>query len=232
MLSIEDVRVSSGGVQAGRGGSRKVRIGQVVGLVGANGAGKTSVLNAITGLVPRTGRVSNEGRDFAKLNTAGIVREGVIQVAQGRQLFPDMTVMENLELGAFLQKPAEMRDTLEKMFVRFPVLKNRATQLAGTLSGGEQQMLAMGRALMGKPKVLLVDEPCLGLSPKMVGVLGDVIKQVNAEGISVLVVEQNTAFVFGLAHYAYVIENGEVVLEGEPAQLQRDDRVRSAYLGI
>jgi branched-chain amino acid transport system ATP-binding protein len=232
MLSIEDLRVSYGGVQAVRGVSLKVRIGQIVGLVGANGAGKTSVLNAITGLVPCTGRVSNEGRDFAKRNTAAIVREGVIQVAQGRQLFPDMTVMENLELGAFLQTPAEMRNALEKMFVRFPVLKNRATQLAGTLSGGEQQMLAMARALMGKPKVLLVDEPCLGLSPKMVGVLGEIIRQVNAEGISVLVVEQNTAFVFGLAHYAYVIENGEVVLEGEPAQLQRDDRVRSAYLGI
>jgi branched-chain amino acid transport system ATP-binding protein len=232
MLSVEDVRVAYGGVQAVRGVSLKVRIGQVVGLVGANGAGKTSVLNAITGLVPRTGSVSYEGRDFAKLSTADIVRHGVVQVAQGRQLFPDMTVMENLELGAFLQSPADMRDMLEKMLVRFPVLKNRATQSAGTLSGGEQQMLAMARALMGRPKVLLVDEPCLRLSPKMVGVLGDVIRQINGEGISVLVVEQNTAFVFGLAHYAYVIENGQVVLEGEPAQLKRDDRVRSAYLGI
>ena len=232
MLSIEDLRVAYGGVQAVRGVSLKVRIGQVVGLVGANGAGKTSVLNAVTGLVARTGRVSFEGQDFERMNTADIVRHGVIQVAQGRQLFPDMTVMENLELGAFLQKPAEMRDMLEKMFVRFPILRNRATQLAGTLSGGEQQMLAMARALMGRPKVLLVDEPCLGLSPKMVAVLADIIRQVNAEGISVLVVEQNTAFVFALAHYAYVIENGQVVLEGEPSQLQRDDRVRSAYLGI
>jgi branched-chain amino acid transport system ATP-binding protein len=232
MLSVEDVRVAYGGVQAVRGLSLKVRVGQVVGLVGANGAGKTSVLNAITGLVPRTGRVSFEGKDFARFRTADIVRHGVIQVAQGRQLFPDMTVAENLELGAFLQSPREMQDMLEKMFVRFPVLRNRATQRAGTLSGGEQQMLAMARALMGRPKVLLVDEPCLGLSPKMVGVLREVIRQINDEGISVLVVEQNTAFVFGLAHYAYVIENGQVVLEGEPAQLQRDDRVRSAYLGI
>jgi branched-chain amino acid transport system ATP-binding protein len=232
MLSVEDIRVAYGGVQAVRGVSFKVRTGQVVGLVGANGAGKTSVLNAITGLVPCAGKVDFEGRDLARCKTADIVRHGVIQVAQGRQLFPDMTVMENLELGAFLQPQAGMHDMLEKMFVRFPVLKERAAQRAGTLSGGEQQMLAMARALMGRPKVLLVDEPCLGLSPKMVGVLGEIIRQINAEGISVLVVEQNTAFVFGLAHYAYVIENGQVVLEGEPAQLQRDDRVRSAYLGI
>jgi branched-chain amino acid transport system ATP-binding protein len=232
MLSVEDVRVRYGGVQAVRGVSLKVRIGQVVGLIGANGAGKTSLLNAITGLVARTGAISFEGRDFAGLDTAEIVRHGVIQVAQGRQLFPDMTVVENLELGAFLQSPQDANATLAQMFVRFPVLKARAGQRAGTLSGGEQQMLAMARALMGRPKVLLVDEPCLGLSPKMVGVIGDVIRQINAEGISVMVAEQNTAFVFGLAHRAYVVENGEVVLEGEPDQLRRDDRVRSAYLGI
>lgn len=232
MLSLEDVRVSYGGVQAVRGASLKVRNGQVVGLVGANGAGKTSVLNAVTGLVPRTGKVSFEGQDFRGASTADIVRCGVIQVAQGRQLFPDMTVLENLELGGFLQKPAQVREGIEKMFSQFPVLKDRAGQNAGTLSGGEQQMLAMARGLMGRPRVLLVDEPCLGLSPKMVGRLGEMIRQINEEGIAVLVVEQNTAFVFGLAHYAYVIENGQVVLEGEPERLQRDDRVRSAYLGI
>ena len=232
MLSLEDVRVSYGGVKAVRGVSMKVRLGQVVGLVGANGAGKTSVLNAITGLVPRAGNVSFEGIDFNGAKTADIVRHGVIQVAQGRQLFPDMTVLENLELGAFLQKPDGVHEGIEKMFVQFPILKERAAQNAGTLSGGEQQMLAMARGLMGRPRVLLVDEPCLGLSPKMVGRLADVIRQINDEGIAVLVVEQNTAFVFGLAHHAYVIENGQVVLEGEPDQLKRDDRVRSAYLGI
>ena len=232
MLSVEDVRVSYGGVQAVRGVSLEVLDRQVVGLVGANGAGKTSLLNAITGLVPHRGRVSLDGIAFAGLKTADIVRHGVIQVAQGRQLFPDMTVLENLELGAFLQTPRDTHDMLGTMFGRFPVLKARASQRAGTLSGGEQQMLAMARALMGRPKVLLVDEPCLGLSPKMVGVVGDLIRQINAEGISVLVVEQNTAFVFGLAHCAYVIENGEVVLDGEPDRLRRDDRVRSAYLGI
>ena len=232
MLSLEDVRVHYGGVQAVRGVSLKVRSGQVVGLVGANGAGKTSVLNAITGLVPHTGRVSFDGASLDGCKTADIVRRGVIQVAQGRQLFPDMTVLENLELGAFLQPPAHVREELERMFVQFPILKSREAQPAGTLSGGEQQMLAMARALMGRPRVLLVDEPCLGLAPKMVGVIGDVIRRINADGISVLVVEQNTAFVFGLAHHAYVIENGQVVLEGQPDVLQRDDRVRSAYLGI
>jgi branched-chain amino acid transport system ATP-binding protein len=232
MLSLDNVRVSYGGVQAVRGVSLNVHAGQVVGLVGANGAGKTSILNAVTGLVPRTGHVSFDGKHFEHLSTAEIVRSGVIQIAQGRQLFPDMTVLENLELGAFLQSPAKMRNGLEKMFLRFPVLKDRAAQRAGTLSGGEQQMLAMARALMGWPRVLLIDEPCLGLSPKMVEILGEIIKQVNAEGISVMVVEQNTAFVFGLAHYAYVIENGEVVLQGEPDELAHNDRVRSAYLGI
>ena len=232
MLSVEDVRVSYGGVQAVRGVSLQVAGGQVVGLVGANGAGKTSLLNAITGLVPHRGRISFDGIAFAGRTTADIVRHGVVQVAQGRQLFPDMTVLENLELGAFLQPPRDMQDMLGTVFARFPVLKGRARQHAGTLSGGEQQMLAMARALMARPKMLLVDEPCLGLSPKMVSIVGELIRQINAEGTSVLVVEQNTAFVFGLAHHAYVIENGEVVLAGKPSALQRDDRVRSAYLGI
>lgn len=232
MLSVEDLHVSYGGVQAVRGVGMDVRGGQIVGLVGANGAGKTSVLNAITGLVPRKGRVTFEGRDFSAAKTADMVRHGVIQVAQGRQLFPDMTVLENLELGGFLQKPQEVQEGIHKMFSQFPVLKERSSQNAGTLSGGEQQMLAMARGLMGRPRVLLVDEPCLGLAPKMVSKLTEIIRQINAEGIAVLVVEQNTAFVFGLAHYAYVIENGQVALEGVPEQLKRDDRVRTAYLGI
>jgi branched-chain amino acid transport system ATP-binding protein len=232
MLSLKEVRVSYGGVQAVRGVTMAVGPGQVVGLVGANGAGKTSVLNAITGLVPRTGHVSFEGQNFDRAKTADIVRHGVIQVAQGRQLFPDMTVLENLELGGFLQKPSQVQEGIDKMFVQFPVLKERTAQMAGTLSGGEQQMLAMARGLMGRPRMLLVDEPCLGLAPKMVSRLREVIQQINHEGIAVLVVEQNTAFVFGLAHYAYVIENGQIVLEGDPDSLKRDDRVRSAYLGI
>src|ERR1700742_3177801 len=232
MLRVEELHVSYQSVAAVRGVSFDVPDGAIVGLVGANGAGKTSTLNAISGLVARRGKTSFDGHDISHLSTAEIVRRGVVQVAQGRQLFPDMTVLENLEMGGFLQSPARLQEQLEKVFAQFSVLKERAAQRAGTLSGGEQQMLAVGRALMADPKILLVDEPCLGLSPKMVGRLGEVVREVNARGIAVLLVEQNTAFVFGLAQHAYVIETGRVVLDGTPDELRRDDKVRSAYLGI
>jgi len=232
MLRVEDLRVSYQSVAAVRGLSFDVPNGAIVGLVGANGAGKTSTLNAISGLVARRGKISFNAQEISQLSTAEIVRRGAVQVAQGRQLFPDMTVLENLEMGGFLQPPSRLQEQLGKVFVQFAVLKERAAQRAGTLSGGEQQMLAVGRALMADPKILLIDEPCLGLSPKMVGRLGEVVREVNARGISVLLVEQNTAFVFGLAGFAYVIENGRVALSGTPEQLRSDDRVRSAYLGI
>jgi len=233
MLGLADVHAYYGNIRALRGITLSVESGEIVTLVGSNGAGKTTTLRTILGTVrPRQGNVTFNGQRLDTLTTDRIVRLGIAQSPEGRRIFPRMTVLENLELGAFLQTPRDTHDMLGTMFGRFPVLKARASQRAGTLSGGEQQMLAMARALMGRPKVLLVDEPCLGLSPKMVGVVGDLIRQINAEGISVLVVEQNTAFVFGLAHCAYVIENGEVVLDGEPDRLRRDDRVRSAYLGI
>jgi branched-chain amino acid transport system ATP-binding protein len=232
MLRVEDLHVSYQGVAAVRGVSLEVPDGAIIGLVGANGAGKTSTLNAITGLVARRGKAAFDGHDISQRSTADIVRCGVVQVAQGRQLFPDMTVLENLEMGGFLQPTAKLEEQLERMFAQFPVLKERSGQRAGTLSGGEQQMLAVARALMSSPKILLVDEPCLGLSPKMVGNLGEIIREVNARGIAVLIVEQNTAFVFGLARFAYVIENGRVVLSGTPEELRSNDRVRSAYLGI
>jgi branched-chain amino acid transport system ATP-binding protein len=232
MLRVDDLRVSYSSVAAVRGISLEVPDGAIVGLVGANGAGKTSTLNAITGLVARSGRSHIDGQDISALSTAEIVRRGVVQVAQGRQLFPDMTVRENLEMGGFLQPAARMLQQLEQVLMQFPVLKNRAAQRAGTLSGGEQQMLAVARALMSFPKILLIDEPCLGLSPKMVGHLGEVIREVNAQGIAILLVEQNTPFVFGLCRHAYVIENGQVALSGSPQELRSNDRVRSAYLGI
>ncbi len=232
MLKVEDLHVAYGGVAAVRGLALEVPDGQIIGLVGANGAGKTSTLNAITGLVARRGRISVDGHDIARARTADIVRLGVVQVAQGRQLFPDMTVLENLEMGAFLQPASKLAGQIEAMFAQFPVLKNRADQRAGTLSGGEQQMLAVARALMAAPRLLLIDEPCLGLAPLMVHHLREIIVEVNAAGISVLLVEQNTAFVFALASYAYVIENGAVVLSGTPDELRSDDKVRSAYLGI
>jgi branched-chain amino acid transport system ATP-binding protein len=232
MLRVEGLHVSYQGVAAVRGVSLEVADGAIVGLVGANGAGKTSTLNAVSGLVARRGRTSFDEHDISQLSTAEIVRRGVVQVAQGRQLFPEMTVLENLEMGGFLQPAAKLRELFERIFEQFPVLRERATQRAGTLSGGEQQMLAVGRALMSDPKILLIDEPCLGLSPKMVGRLGDIVREVNARGIAVLLVEQNTAFVFSLAGFAYVIENGRVVLSGTPDELRSDDRVRSAYLGV
>ena len=232
MLRVEDLHVSYQSVAAVRGLSLEVPERRIVGLVGANGAGKTSTLNAITGLVPRRGRVTIDGHDIGALDTADIVRRGVVQVAQGRQLFPDMTVRENLEMGAFLQPAAGLAGQLESVFAQFPVLKERALQRAGTLSGGEQQMLAIARALMAVPKVLLIDEPCLGLAPKMVGRLTEIIGGLHASGIAILLVEQNTSFVFGLAAYAYVIENGTVVLAGTPDELRSNDKVRSAYLGI
>lgn len=232
MLRIEDLRVSYHGLAAVRGISLEVPDGAIVGLVGPNGAGKTSTLNAITGLVARSGRSHVAGVDISGLGTADIVRHGVVQVAQGRQLFPDMTVRENLEMGGFLQPTGGMRQQLEKVLTQFPVLKSRAAQRAATLSGGEQQMLAVARALMSLPKVLLIDEPCLGLSPKMVGHLGEVIREVNAQGITILLVEQNTSFAFGLCRYAHVIESGQVALSGTPDELRSNARVRSAYLGI
>jgi branched-chain amino acid transport system ATP-binding protein len=232
MLQVDALHVSYQSVIAVRDLSLRVDEGKIVGLVGANGAGKTSTLNAITGLISYRGRVTLDGQELGRLKTADIVRRGLVQVAQGRQLFPDMSVLENLELGGFLQDADSRLAMADSMFARFPVLKERAEQRAGTLSGGEQQMLAVARALMAKPKMLLVDEPCLGLSPKMVGRLAEVIRQVRDSGISVLLVEQNTAFVFGLAHYVYVIENGRVVLAGTPDDLRQNDKVRSAYLGI
>jgi branched-chain amino acid transport system ATP-binding protein len=232
MLRVEELHVAYQSVAAVRGLSLEVPDGRIVGLVGANGAGKTSTLNAITGLVPRRGRTSIDGHDISRLDTADIVRRGVVQVAQGRQLFADMTVRENLEMGAFLQPAARLAEQLDAVFAQFPVLRQRALQRAGTLSGGEQQMLAVARALMAVPKVLLIDEPCLGLAPKMVSRLTEIVKELNASGIAILLVEQNTAFVFGLAGYAYVIENGAVVLAGTPDELRTNDKVRSAYLGI
>lgn len=232
MLQVDGLHVAYQSVTAVHDLSLRVEKGQIIGLVGANGAGKTSTLNAITRLIPYRGRVALDGQELGGLKTADIVRRGLVQVAQGRQLFPDMSVLENLELGGFLQSADSTRAMAEKMFNQFPVLKERATQPAGTLSGGEQQMLAVARALMSKPNVLLVDEPCLGLSPKMVARLAEVIAQVRDGGISVLLVEQNTAFVFGLAQHIYVIENGRVVLAGSPGELRQNDKVRSAYLGI
>lgn len=232
MLDVQSLSVSYGNVRAVSELSFAVDAGSVVGLVGANGAGKTSALNAISGLVSHTGRIIFDGEDVSRCSTADLVRLGLVQVAQGRLLFPEMTVLENLEMGGFLQPASSMREQIDRMTMQFPILGERRHQNAGTLSGGEQQMLAVARALMAKPKMLLIDEPCLGLAPKMVQRLAEVIRQVNEVGISILLVEQNTAFVFGLTRYAYVLENGRLALSGTPDELRSNDKVRSAYLGI
>jgi branched-chain amino acid transport system ATP-binding protein len=231
MLEVAHLFVHYGHVLAVRDLSLSIGKNQVVGLVGANGAGKTSTLNAISGLISRSGTILLDGAPLGS-DTANIVRRGVVQVAQGRKLFADMTVLENLELGGFLLKRAIVKERIEAQMVQFPLLRQRAQQRAGTLSGGEQQMLAIARALMAEPRYLLIDEPCLGLSPKMVLHLSDIILALHHRGISILLVEQNTAFVFSLAERAFVIENGSLVLAGSPAELKENDRVRSAYLGI
>lgn len=232
MLTIKSLCVQYGGVQAVQGLTMHVEAGKIVSLVGANGAGKTSTLNAITGLVPSTGTIQMENDNLRRLDTDAIVRRGVSQVPQGRQLFPDMSVMENLEMGAFLRTSSEMAETLQSLQERFPILTQRRDQPAGTLSGGEQQMVAIARALMSAPKLLLLDEPCLGLAPLMVREIGAIIRELNAQGITILLAEQNASFASSIAHELVVVENGKVTLQGSPDELRKDDRMRKAYLGL
>lgn len=231
-MRVESLNVSYGQVEAVRGLSFEIERGQVVALIGANGAGKTSTLNAITGLVPSRGSIVLDGQSFSGRNTDEIVRRGVSQVPQGRQLFHEMSVGENLEMGAFLRTTAQARKRLEELCERFPLLRERRTQRAGTLSGGEQQMVAIARALMSEPTVLLLDEPCLGLSPIMVKRIASIIRDLNASGITILLAEQNASFACALAHKVIVIENGRLALEGTPDMLRNDDRMRRAYLGL
>jgi branched-chain amino acid transport system ATP-binding protein len=232
LLKVEQLNVSYGRVGAVRGASFEVPDARIVALIGANGAGKSSTLNALTGLVPRTGRVLFGGIDIAGLETDAIVRHGVVQVAQGRQLFPEMSVRENLELGAFLRSPPERRDSLAQLMQRFPFLKERAEQRCGTLSGGEQQLVAIARALMGAPRLLLLDEPTLGLAPLVVKNIGAVIRELHREGLSILIAEQNAAFACSLAERIVVLENGQVALAGTPQELQARDDMRRSYLGV
>ncbi len=212
--------------------SFEVPDGEIVALVGANGAGKTSTLNALMGLVTRRGRIEMGGRDLHALPTDEIVRLGIVQVPQGRQLFPEMSVLENLEMGAFLHPSPVKRRGLEELMERFPLLRERAFQRAGTLSGGEQQIVAIGRALMAQPRLLLLDEPCLGLSPIMVRRVAEIIRRLNGQGLSILLVEQNAAVAFGLATHVLVMENGRITLSGSPAALRESDQVRRSYLGV
>jgi branched-chain amino acid transport system ATP-binding protein len=233
MLELRDIHTYYGNIRALKGVSLTVDRGQIVSLIGANGAGKTTTLKTVIGIVrPLRGTVSFNGQRIDTLGTDRIVRLGIAQSPEGRRIFPRMTVMENLELGAFVRADREnVAQDLERVFTLFPRLKERVTQKGGTLSGGEQQMLAMGRALMARPTVLLLDEPSMGLSPILVETIFQVIRDINQQGTTILLVEQNARMALRVAHRGYVIQTGRIVLHDTGANLLKSDLVRKTYLG-
>ena len=233
LLKVKDLNVSYGAIHAIHGVSLTVNEGEIVSLIGANGAGKTTILHTITGLKKATsGSVLLEGKELLTTEPHKIVAMGMAHVPEGRHVFAQMTVTENLEMGAYFRKDKEqIAKDLADVLRRFPRLKERSKQLAGTLSGGEQQMLAVGRALMSHPRILLLDEPSMGLSPLLVGEIFATIKEVNSEGVTILLVEQNAKMALSIASRAYVLETGDVVMEGEGQAMLKDDNVRKAYLG-
>lgn len=233
MLKVENLSIKYGSIEAVKNVSFEVNEGEVVTLIGANGAGKTSILRTISGLVrPTEGTISYLGNDIHKTPARKIVAEGLAQVPEGRHVFAGLTVMENLEMGAFLHKNKEENTTLlKKVFQRFPRLEERKNQDAATLSGGEQQMLAMGRALMSRPKLLILDEPSMGLAPIFIQEIFDIIEDIKAQGTTVLLIEQNANKALSIADRGYVLETGKVVLSGTGKELLASDEVRKAYLG-
>ena len=231
MLKIDELKVSYGGIEAVKGITFEVPDGKIVTLIGANGAGKSTTLRSIAGLVkPAHGRIHLQGEDITALSPDRIVSKGITLVPEGRHVFPDLTVLENLKIGAYLRKDS-LEDDLNWVYELFPRLKERRRQVAGTLSGGEQQMLAMGRALMSKPKIILMDEPSMGLSPILVNEIFDIIQAVSESGTTVLLVEQNAKKALAIADRAYVLETGNIVLEGKAKDLLEDDSIKKAYLG-
>ena len=233
MLRIENLRAGYGDLEILHGIDLEVREGEVVALIGANGAGKTTTLKSISGVVRATsGTVTFDDQAIHTWQPRQIVSEGLIQVPEGRKLFPDLTVRENLLLGAYRRGRSEAEETFDEVFDLFPLLRERAGQTAGTLSGGEQQMLAIGRALMAKPRLLMLDEPSLGLAPMLVADIFEVVRDLRRRGLTVMLVEQNAVHALQLSDRGYVLENGNVVLEGTGEELLGDDRVRSAYLGL
>lgn len=233
LLEVKDVNVYYGVIHAIKNVSFDVNQGEIVALIGANGAGKTSIMHTISGLLHSTGgSIQFDGQEISKLSAHKIPGLGLVQVPEGRHVFTAMTVIENLEMGAYLRKDKdEIAKDLEKVFRRFPRLKERKNQLAGTLSGGEQQMLAMGRALMSKPKLLLLDEPSMGLSPILVNEICDIIKKINKDGVTVLLVEQNANKALSVANRAYVLETGSITVHGDADEVAANPKVREAYLG-
>lgn len=232
LLKVKGLRVAYGGIQAVKGVDFEVRAGELVSLIGANGAGKTTTLKAITGLQPvADGDIEFMGRSIRGQGAWDLVKQGLVMVPEGRGTFTRMTITENLQMGAFVRNDKEIDADIDKVFSIFPRLKERRAQLAGTMSGGEQQMLAMGRALMARPKVLLMDEPSMGLSPIMVDKIFEVVNDIHGQGVTVLLVEQNAARALQLADRGYVMESGEITMKGEGKTLLNDPKVRAAYLG-
>ena len=233
MLEVKDLQVYYGVIQAIKGVSFEVDQGEVIALIGANGAGKTTILHTITGLTAaKSGSVLFEGKDITRTPGHKIVSMGMAHVPEGRRIFANLTVLQTLKLGAYTRKDKqETEDTLQMVYSRFPRLEERKNQIAGTLSGGEQQMLAMGRALMSHPKIILMDEPSMGLSPIFVSEIFDIIKEVQKSGTTVLLVEQNAKKALSIADRAYVLETGNIVLEGKASDLLHNDLVKKAYLG-
>ena len=233
MLEVKDLEVYYGVIQAIKGVSFHVDQGEVIALIGANGAGKTTILHTVTGLLaPKKGSVYFEGKEITKMPAHKIVSLGMAHVPEGRRVFAELSVYENLKMGAYTRKDrSEIEATLEKVYERFPRLKERRNQMAGTLSGGEQQMLAMGRALMSKPKIILMDEPSMGLSPILVNEIFDIIQEVSNSGTRVLLVEQNAKKALSIADRAYVLETGKISIEGKAKDLLEDDSIKKAYLG-
>ena len=233
MLEVKDLQVSYGMIQAIKGISFEVNQGEVIALIGANGAGKTTILHTVTGLLaPKAGSIMFEGQDVTKVPAHKIVSMGMAHVPEGRRVFAQLSVYDNLKMGAYTRTDKnEIEESLEMVYKRFPRLEERKNQMAGTLSGGEQQMLAMGRALMSKPKIILMDEPSMGLSPIFVNEIFNIIQEVSASGTTVLLVEQNAKKALSIADRAYVLETGNIALEGDAKILMNDDSIKKAYLG-
>lgn len=233
MLEVNNLEVYYGVIKAIKEVSFEVKEGEIVALIGANGAGKTTILESITGLLtPKSGSIKFEEQELTKMPTHDIVTLGIAHIPEGRRIFASQTVLENLKLGAYTRKDkSESEELLEKVYKSFPRLKERSSQLAGTLSGGEQQMLAMARALMSKPRLVLMDEPSMGLSPLFVNEVFEIIKEINKSGTTVFLVEQNAKKALAIANRAYVLETGNIVTEGAAKELMNDDAVKRAYLG-
>ena len=233
MLKVENLKVNYGMIEAVKGIDFEVNDGQIVALIGANGAGKTTTMHTISGLIkPSAGRILLDDRDISRLPAHRILDLGIAQCPEGRRLFAQLTILENLDMGAYRRKDkAEVENDMKNVFSLFPILEERKHQLAGTLSGGEQQMLAMGRALMARPKIMLLDEPSMGLSPLLVKEIFNIIRNINSQGVTVLLVEQNAKMALGIADRAYVLETGKIVMSGTGEQLLNSEDIKKAYLG-